>query len=349
MNRSIKARAPGRICLFGEHQDYLGLPVITAAIDLEIEIALGLQEKTHIDLDLPDIQSRESFSPLLEAPYRQPRDYVKSVFNQFFRKGFLLPFGVRGSVHGTIPINAGCASSSALCVAWTLAMMELVNHPERRVPFSVARWAHKAEVLEFEEPGGMMDHITAALGMVQYIEFKPEVRTVSLPPISGAFVLGNSLEPKDTLSILSRVKNGTLKAVRKIKSRLPDFDLAFCRLEELPALQSILDKEEFTLLRAAVLNRNITLSAMDLFASGKMSNGRMGILLNRLQEILREDLRISTPKINRMLDAALHAGSLGGKINGSGGGGCMFVFAPENPHSVAEAIRREGGIPQIIP
>nr|MDO8116777.1 galactokinase family protein [Candidatus Sigynarchaeota archaeon] len=26
--------APGRICLFGEHQDYLNFPVIAASIDL---------------------------------------------------------------------------------------------------------------------------------------------------------------------------------------------------------------------------------------------------------------------------------------------------------------------------
>ncbi|MNL65697.1 mevalonate kinase [compost metagenome] len=49
-----------------------------------------------------------------------------------------------------------------------------------------------------------------------------------------------------------------------------------------------------------------------------------------------------------MLDAALKAGALGGKINGSGGGGCMFAYAPEKPELVAEAIEREGGEAFII-
>ena len=49
-----------------------------------------------------------------------------------------------------------------------------------------------------------------------------------------------------------------------------------------------------------------------------------------------------------MLEAALNAGALGGKINGSGGGGCMFAYASENPEYVAEAIERVGGKSYII-
>jgi galactokinase len=59
-------------------------------------------------------------------------------------------------------------------------------------------------------------------------------------------------------------------------------------------------------------------------------------------------LKISTPKIERMLESALKAGAYGGKINGSGGGGCMFVYAPNNPEDVADAIRKEGGRPYIV-
>ena len=34
--------APGRVCLFGEHQDYLGLPVIAAAIPLGCRMVVSL-------------------------------------------------------------------------------------------------------------------------------------------------------------------------------------------------------------------------------------------------------------------------------------------------------------------
>ncbi|MBT7422666.1 MAG: galactokinase family protein, partial [Candidatus Marinimicrobia bacterium] len=34
----MEVTTPGRICLFGEHQDYLGLPVIAMAISLRISI-----------------------------------------------------------------------------------------------------------------------------------------------------------------------------------------------------------------------------------------------------------------------------------------------------------------------
>jgi galactokinase len=49
-----------------------------------------------------------------------------------------------------------------------------------------------------------------------------------------------------------------------------------------------------------------------------------------------------------MLEVAMKAGALGGKINGSGGGGCMFAYAPENTEKVAEAIEAAGGKAYII-
>ena len=49
-----------------------------------------------------------------------------------------------------------------------------------------------------------------------------------------------------------------------------------------------------------------------------------------------------------MLDAAISAGALGGKINGSGGGGCMFAYAPNNPKKVAKAIESVGGKAYIV-
>ncbi|MDC0235199.1 galactokinase family protein, partial [Candidatus Marinimicrobia bacterium] len=36
--KHLEISTPGRICLFGEHQDYLGLPVIAMAISLRGKI-----------------------------------------------------------------------------------------------------------------------------------------------------------------------------------------------------------------------------------------------------------------------------------------------------------------------
>ena len=49
-----------------------------------------------------------------------------------------------------------------------------------------------------------------------------------------------------------------------------------------------------------------------------------------------------------MIEVALKVGAVGAKINGSGGGGCMFAYAPKNYEQVAEAITQAGGKSYII-
>jgi galactokinase len=44
-----------------------------------------------------------------------------------------------------------------------------------------------------------------------------------------------------------------------------------------------------------------------------------------------------------MLEAAMEAGALGGKVNGSGGGGTMFAYAPGRQEQVKEALDAAGG------
>ncbi len=74
-----------------------------------------------------------------------------------------------------------------------------------------------------------------------------------------------------------------------------------------------------------------------------LDHDRIGFLLNQHHSILRDHLNISTPKIEAMIDSANEAGAVGCKINGSGGGGCMFAYAPGNASKVADAIESVGG------
>jgi galactokinase len=74
----------------------------------------------------------------------------------------------------------------------------------------------------------------------------------------------------------------------------------------------------------------------------------LGRLLTEEQKILDRLVGISTPKIELMLKSARESGALGGKINGSGAGGCMFAYAPEDPERVARAVEKAGGKAYVI-
>ena len=106
---SVTASTPGRICLFGEHQDYLGLPVIAAAISRRIQVSASATEQPGFRLHLPDINDLVDI-PFDGAPlsYPQIRDYFRSAVNVLLREGFTFSQGgIEGEVHGNIPINSG--------------------------------------------------------------------------------------------------------------------------------------------------------------------------------------------------------------------------------------------------
>lgn len=349
----IRVSAPGRVCLFGEHQDYLNLPVITAAINLRIRISGKQNGERHFHIALPDINSEEMFDlppKNKDVPYQKERDYFRSVFNVVRRHGVKIGEGWDCEVHGNIPINSGTSSSSALCVAWARFLTEIssVQKPEFVNPYFIAKLAHLAEVVEFNEPGGMMDHYASAMGGLLYQEFG---ETVKLQPFTvklGTFVLGDSLQPKDTKGILARVKFGVLDALKIIKKENPQFDLKTVPYEQVNQYRSILTPAQMEVLQGAVLNRDLTQQAKTLMNRDTLDERQFGELLNEHQKVLAGLLKISTPKIDRMLQAALDAGALGGKINGSGGGGCMFVYAPENAQKIARSIEMEGGKAYIV-
>jgi galactokinase len=101
-----------------------------------------------------------------------------------------------------------------------------------------------------------------------------------------------------------------------------------------------------------------TLENRDLLVRGKKAveaGVELGELLTQQHRLLRDALEISTPRIERMLDAALAAGATGGKINGSGGGGCAFVTGPVGSgNAIADSVNGvvpEGGgrVLRIIP
>ena len=109
-----------------------------------------------------------------------------------------------------------------------------------------------------------------------------------------------------------------------------------------------LNKDETTLFSGTIQNRDLLRKALPELKKAEPDHKKIGRLLSEHHTILRDVLKVSTPKIETMLDAAMNAGAFGGKINGSGGGGCMFAYIPQNPEKVVEAIEKTGGKAYII-
>ncbi len=345
----LKISTPGRICLFGEHQDYLGLPVIAAAISRRVEMTGEHRTDNQIIIHLPDIDSELKMEVSEERmAYEQKRDYFRSGYNVLIDSGLQFSKGVECTVLGNIPINSGTSSSSALLVTWIHFLSKMADIPREFSVKELGEMAYQAEVVEFGEPGGMMDHLSTAIGKAIYLEFEPKTTAEALQPNLGTFVLADSCEPKDTIGVLKRAKFDRLALIEKIKVHLPNFDLHTFDSAKKEELVSFLSQDDFTLLSGTLRNRDILREALQLFKTDKMTDKVLGNLLTEHHSILRDVLQISTPKIEKMLEAALNAGALGGKINGSGGGGCMFVYAPTNPQKVVDAIDKVGGKSYII-
>ncbi len=348
MSISFRVSTPGRICLFGEHQDYLQLPVIPCAISLRVAIEGTRSTERRAVIELPDIGSRTSFALGEPLRYTAKRDYFKSAVNVLLRNGFTFSHGIHCVVRGNIPINSGTSSSSALLVSWVSLLGRMSDQKTQLPPAICARLAHAAEVLEFGEPGGMMDHYSTALGGIIALDFVPEVRYEQLSPPLGTFVLGDSGEPKDTVRILATVKNRMLSILKDLREKDPTFSLQTASPDDAVCHLPSLAQADRELLTATLRNREITEDARRVLREPKLDHARVGELLNQHQALLRDVLGISTPKIDRMLGAAMLAGALGGKINGSGGGGCMFAYAPQGAEQVAEAIESAGGKAYVV-
>jgi galactokinase len=335
---------PGRICLFGEHQDYLGLPVIAMAISLRATIRGDKRTDKKVIIHKLDLGEKELFT-LEDLTYTKSRDYFKSGINICKREGLSFSFGFECELSSQIPIQAGTSSSSAILVSWIYFLTQLADEPVKWSPQKIGELAYRAEVLEFNEPGGMMDQYSTAMGHLIYLESEPSVSIESINPNLGTIVLGDSKEAKDTMGILKRCCDLRMRIIKKIQ--LKNNQLTVHTLDENSNL-SDLNLSEKNLVYGTIQNRDILKHALSELEKNELNHDIIGNLLTKHHTILRDTLKVSTSKIESMLDAALTAGALGGKINGSGGGGCMFAYAPTNPKLVAEAIERVGGKAYII-
>jgi galactokinase len=297
---------------------------------------------------MPDVDDSDDFDAASEVPYRRDLDFIRAATNVVRRHGIDIETGYDCTIKGEIPINAGTSSSSALVVSWVRFLLATQNGHTTCDAATVARLAYEAEVPEFNAPGGMMDHYASAMGGLLYIDCADPITVDRLPAALDGFVLGNTGVHKNNNAILRESREATTQGISILEDLIPGFDLRTTPFAQAEPHLVDMDHDIARRVRANLINRDICQQAKKVLSSEAPDTQQLGELLYRHQEQLREGIGVSHPKLDEFIDIAMEAGALGGKLNGSGGGGCMFAYAPGKEHEVRDAIRSAGGEAYVV-
>lgn len=198
----MKAIAPGKLILSGEHSVVYGRPAIAMAIDRSAQavVTAGGVAPGEVSFDLPDVAAEESFSlrALRDFKARVQRNYQEFVEGRMgvreilrkpvdlFQYAFItvldglhlqLTDGLRVRMHSTIPIGCGMGSSAATI----LSVLRAVGH-YFRVEFRpdwYYRFSLETERLQHGHASGVDSFISLHGGCAVFR--RGEARKIPLP------------------------------------------------------------------------------------------------------------------------------------------------------------------------
>jgi len=162
------------------------------------------------------------------------------------------------------------------------------------------------------------------------------------------FVLGDTLVRKQTTATLLKTRVNVQAAVATLQRERPGFDLRTTPWEEIADLARRLPAAQLRPLQAQFVNRDLCQEARRMLSEADFDQRRLGEMLLEHQRQMREGVEVSHPRLDELIEAAVAAGALGGKLNGSGGGGAMFAYAPGRQAEVKAAIDAAGGRGYIV-
>ena len=345
----VRAFAPGRVNLIGEHTDYNNGLALAFAIAEGVRVraqatderrirtsALDLDE--HDELALHDLlRPATATSPDLPNPNLPPGDgwraFVRGVAAELLRVGVEIP-GTELEIHGNLPLGAGLSSSAALEVALCLALLGVAGAElDRR---ELARLCSRVENEWLGAHTGLLDQLASLYGAPDAalcIDFRT-LHVEPVPLLLGDWSLvvldsGEQHQLADSGYNQRRAECSQACQLLGVDS-LRDADHA-----EVQALPEPLRRRALHVIdeNDRVHQSVIALRDGDLHA--------MGLLLNASHRSLRDNYEVSTPAVEATAQRLRDAGASGARLVGGGfGGSVLGLFAPgSNPPADAHEVR----------
>ncbi len=325
----IQIKVPARICFFGDHQDYLELPVIAGAINRFIVLTAHPIEKKEFQIVLKDIGEAKTISLADELTDIQKNDYFRSGMAVLKGNDFVFDQGFGITISGNIPLNAGLSSSSALVVAWLRFLIEAQQGSIKANDVQIGHWAYEAEVVFFEQPGGLMDQYSIAQQGLLYIDTKTN-QTQQLIGSLGTLIVAESGIEKHTLDVLKNARIFQEKAIAEVRKEYPEFEIQKSELMDYTRYLNLVSKEYHDHWYASIVNYHITKKARALLSSSIDNLLDLARLMEIHQTILQHKIQNTPIAMTNMMDAAMQMGALAAKTIGSGGGGSMVAMVDDN-------------------
>lgn len=307
---ALSASAPGKAILFGEHAVVYGQPAIAVPVS--------------------QVTAKATVTPGIRAPQGEIRILAPDIdldailddlpedqpLAAAVRAG-LAAFGVARApaftlrVHSTIPVAGGLGSGAAVSVAILRAVSAFLGHPLS--DSEVSDLAFEVEKLHHGTPSGIDNTVVTYAQPVFFIKGHP-IEVFSIPT------------PFTLVVADTGIPSPTKIAVGDVRS----------------AWQA--DGERYEAIFGAIGS----LAKQARLAIETEGNAGLGPLMDQNHSLL-QSLNVSSPELDRLVEAARAAGALGAKLSGGGRGGNMIALVePEQAAEVAAALEDAGAKQTII-
>jgi galactokinase len=348
------AIAPGRIELLGNHVDYNGGPVLAAAIDRFIVVAIaresGREQSVRvIAADAPDeAEATLDANTLTDwrngSPPPRSLDYVRGLLAglQAPERSSLRPrLPASIAIAGDVPIGFGVSSSAALCVSLALALADGFSAPEE-VVLLAQEAEHRAGT-----PCGTMDQSASISGGV--IAFDGATLAVErLSPRLGDLVFAvadsgvkRSLSTSSYPRRVEESRQALELARRQLETAIPH--LAAITQEQLDALDRDHVLPELLLRRVRHVVEETARVAAGRAAMAAGDWTRFGQLMTASGRSSATLYEISHPRVEELVAEALTVeGTLGARMMGGGEGGAALALISRDAVPRLEETLRSG-------
>jgi D-glycero-alpha-D-manno-heptose-7-phosphate kinase len=246
-------------------------------------------------------------------------DLLKGVYNRVIKDFIHKPLSFRLSTFSDAPSGSGLGSSSTMVVAILGAFVEWLKLPLGE--YDIAHLAFEIERKDLSMSGGKQDQYAATFGGFNFMEFYAGDKVI-VNPLRVRSAYRNELSHNILLyyTQTSRLSSKIIETQSK--------NVTSSKEAPLQAMHEV--KKSANEMKEAVLTGNIS---------------QIGPILHRSWQHKKAMAEgISNDSIDVLYDAAIAAGSTGGKISGAGGGGYIFFYCPVNTRfAVAKALSQFGG------